>query len=540
METYLLTLQHYIVLLMFSVISAFGIVKFQIKNKIDFEKLLSKRANHLAVFFFLTYLFVMLWLSIERHASFASNYYDLAVMAQTMFNTTQNKFMLMTWEDMTNYPRFAGGMVEVIFVFVAFIYYFFSSPYALICLQTLAIAATIFPLARVAAHNSIIPGTMTLLAGILFLTSLPLQFGNLFDFHAYGFAPLACAWLVWSIIKNDGKLIAISLLFIFLIRNELALIGVGVGFYFAIKKNWLKSLSVTSISIGYYAFITQILSPLFGEVPQQMNSYSFHGHLGNNALEIFVNIVSHPVDSLALMIDSEDKKINVLRLIWNTGIIPLVFGFPILIIAMPILAVYYLSRVDLHQSIFLHYHLSYISFFLIAPILGIKFFEERIQKKSSKIAVFSLILFALGSWFFPIRTRNTYQYAKEFIIERSSNHKYHLDQLESAVDYVNKNLTYQDSLSVTEYLAAHVAHRNLMALYPNARRTADYLLIDLYPEYSGGGPGGDIRIKAKDDLNYNNVELVLNLEGVILLKRKMLISEDERNKNKKKASEIKF
>lgn len=144
-------------------------------------------ATAVTVVLIVLYIAVFSYLSVIRYLSFNSHYYDLGIMDQVVFNTSEGRILRMTDPEIArNTSRFSVHS-DPLLVTLAPLYKIVDSPINLLVAQTVVLglgAWAVYLIACRVLKNA----WAAVLFVFLYLNYYPLQLANLFDFHAVTFA----------------------------------------------------------------------------------------------------------------------------------------------------------------------------------------------------------------------------------------------------------------------------------------------------------------------------------------------------------------
>ncbi len=115
-----------------------------------------RHANRLLLILIALCAIVFSYLSVVRHYTFNTAVYDLAIIDQAVWNTSQGRwFEVNLLEDtMPGLTNKLGDHVEPILLPLALLYLIRSSPDVLLLVQAIALATVIWPLYQLARHRS--------------------------------------------------------------------------------------------------------------------------------------------------------------------------------------------------------------------------------------------------------------------------------------------------------------------------------------------------------------------------------------------------
>jgi len=199
------------------------------------------------------YILFFSWLSVNRLLSFNDHYYDLGIMNQTVYNTSQGRFLQMTNQDfLKNTLRFANHFDPLLIIFSP-LYRLFPSPIWLLIGQTVAIALgalAVYLISKKITKKK----TISLVFAFLYLNYYPLQRVNLFEFHAVALAiPLLLFSYYYLVIKRAPKKIRKKVSLVkWLLNYENYIVGLLFIFLALLAK---ENVSLTVAFLAIYMFL---------------------------------------------------------------------------------------------------------------------------------------------------------------------------------------------------------------------------------------------------------------------------------------------
>jgi len=121
--------------------------------------------------------------SLLRHYNFQTQTWDLAVFVQVMWNTLDGRIMINNLEDVPN--TLGVHFSPILFLLVPF-YALWKSPYALLIIQSLALALGAWPLFEL-SKKILKDANWALIISIAYLLYPALHWSNIYDFHPVTF-----------------------------------------------------------------------------------------------------------------------------------------------------------------------------------------------------------------------------------------------------------------------------------------------------------------------------------------------------------------
>ncbi|MHB8688596.1 MAG: DUF2079 domain-containing protein, partial [Candidatus Dormibacteraceae bacterium] len=234
-------------------------------------------------------------LSTLRHESYHSFGFDLGLFNQVFWNTTQGRLFESTMSQALPVPHsLLGDHFSPIFLFLMPFYFAYPHPETLLVIQTLALALGAWPvylLARLKLPAGYAPWWV--LAYFLFV---PLAYINLDDFHEVALAVAPMGFALYFLESGRRGWFLISLLVAFLVKEEMALIGAGVGGYILLgKRDWKLGLGVLAGSLAAFVAIIQIAIPFFASGRSYPYFASRYANVGGSPGGILKTLATNPI-----------------------------------------------------------------------------------------------------------------------------------------------------------------------------------------------------------------------------------------------------
>jgi len=244
-----------------------------------------------------------------RHYNFYTQTWDLAAFVQSFWSATQGHGLTNSLEQVENHLGVHWS--PFLFLLVPF-YFFFRSPYALLFLQTAALAIGALPVFYFAKQKLPSPWPFAVAAAYLLYPGL--QWTNLYDFHEISFfVPLflssiyfmeARRWgwagffLALSAAVKEDAIIAVAFAGIYLLfafRSSAAPVKIGIRHESRIK-SWIKNkpfgVFVIILALVYFLLAVKVFMPAVGGGVLRFDRYA---NLGENPAAIVKNVAANPV-----------------------------------------------------------------------------------------------------------------------------------------------------------------------------------------------------------------------------------------------------
>ena len=213
---------------------------------------------------------VMLAAAWARHATFRSNAYDLGLFENLLWNTSHGRWF---HSDVLG-RSFWGEHFSPILFPVAFIHRVLPHPLTLLALQTVALAAGAFPLARLARRELKHEGLAHAVV-VAYLAYLPLRNVAMFDFHPVVFATPLLIEAFASFREERFKRGLVACLVALLAKESVALPVAALGVYVAfVLQRRALGIGLALFAVALLAFVVGWLVPsVRGEAYPFLNRY---------------------------------------------------------------------------------------------------------------------------------------------------------------------------------------------------------------------------------------------------------------------------
>lgn len=364
-----------------------GLGALQLRN-IMFIFIKKHRIESILALFVLVFIVYFSWVSINRLNTFRSNYFDLGIMDQVVYNTSRGRFLEMTNQDLkTNASRFAIHFDPLLAVFAP-IYLIYPNPIVLLVAQAIAIglgAVAVYLIGVTILKNKL----YSLLFAVSYLFYFPNQRAVIFDVHAVVFAT---AFLLFTIYFSLVKKYIVMLVFIvlsLLTKEHVGMITFLFGLYmFFFQKERKYSLIVMTLSIFFF------LTTFLYIIPQARQAGHFalryFEDVGDSPTEIIINLFKNPTYIWNKL--TTDQAKNYLIGLFIPQFVFMVFAPVEFLIALPELAINLISTNGNMRAIYFHYNAVLIPFIYFSAITGFHRMKLFIQSSVNRKVLITLYI----------------------------------------------------------------------------------------------------------------------------------------------------
>ncbi|WP_245646929.1 DUF2079 domain-containing protein [Microtetraspora niveoalba] len=208
------------------------------------------------------------------------------------------------------------------------LYWLRDGPETLILAQAVLFALAI-PFLWLYARRSLGIGAAYLVA-VAYALSWPIAEAADFDIHEVAFVPVLTAAMIERFQARRYLVSFLCMFALLLVKEDMGLAVIGFGAYLVVTGRRFDGVCVALIGAAWTGLVRGALIPMLGG---DTGDFWAYGHLGRNAGELIVNIATHPLQTLALLVDNEGKVDTLVLLGW-----PVLFAClfsPLTLIAVP-------------------------------------------------------------------------------------------------------------------------------------------------------------------------------------------------------------
>ncbi len=250
-----------------------------------------------------------------------------------------------------------------------------------------------------------VKGSSFYLSMILIAINLPLH--RLF--FSYHFELLTVFFFLLFFVGiefNKTYISILSILFLLLLKEDMAIYVFCLGMFFAFQRNWRYAIFLTTISLLYFFFVPSFFQRSL-DSSTHVDWLQDWSKWGKSYSEIVFNVLANPLKVL----DSIFLKWKVLKE-FLFAFSPLILLTPSLIlVSLPIFILHFISDRIWYNSLYNYYSYTIVSFFILSFLFSIvKLTQSKIKDYTSAILLVSISLSlysSSGDKFFPYARINT-------------------------------------------------------------------------------------------------------------------------------------
>lgn len=306
------------------------------------------------------------YVSINRLNTFRSNYFDLGIMDQVVYNTSKGRLLEMTNQDLrSNASRFAIHFDPLLALFAP-IYVFFASPNVLLIAQAITLglgAVAIYLIAKKITSQKL----TSLFFAVSYLFYFPNQRAVIFDIHAVVFATTFLLFAIYFSLIKKYRIMMIFIILSLLTKEHIGMITFLFGLYiFFIQKERKTGITVITVSLIFF------ISTFFYIIPHARQSSHFalryFEDVGDSPSSVMLNLIKNP--SYIWEKISTDQAQKYLRGMFVPHVVFMIFSPLEFLIALPELAINLISTNGNMRAIYFHYNAVLVPFIYFSAIMG--------------------------------------------------------------------------------------------------------------------------------------------------------------------------
>ena len=414
-------------------------------------------------------------LSLFRHQALLTGILDLGYYAQLAWEMSQLQVPRSSiWHDAV-----WGNHATFILAAAAPFLRLHPDPKTLLVMQSIVLGLGAVPAYCLGRRVWAKPSAGVVTAGV-YLLYPPLQFANLFDFHADTFATpiLLAAFASIFAGKTGWALVWAGLLM--LVKEDMALVSLTFGVYVAAIHRRPSGLGLAAAAVTVFALLIWVVIPNWTQTPY----FSVHNrwrHLGNTPWELIASPVLHPDVFFGTILQPE--RLGYLAML----VVPLA-GLPllapeILAVGLPPLVSNLLSNIEMQYTIRGHYTAALTPILIAAAVVGSRraatWAQERGWRPSAVLAAMAATSVIASVTFSPLPWSQDPFARKQFWDVNPR----------PAVVAIAARIPSSASVSAANHVGAHLALRNAIYPFPTGMDRADYVIVDVSGlDYIGSSP----------------------------------------------------
>lgn len=421
---------------------------------------------------------------IYAHANFRTTGYDLGIFDQAIRAYAHFDKPVVPFKG-PDYNIW-GDHFHPIIATIAPLYWFFNTPYVLIVVQALLLAASIPVVYRFTLRRT--DARMSLVVAATYGLGWPMLGLIDFDFHEIAFGMPILALAIDALDRRDDRKLLLWSALLLLVREDMGIVVAALGFIALVQsgRKRLPALGLMLAGVVTYLVVTSVVIPAFAADGYAYSSQ--YDALGDSLPEILISIVTHPWHAIELLFNPVVKAKTLAYLFLPLALLPL--RSPYVLIALPLLAGrMFNSRDNLWQAAF-HYNALPWLVLVVAMVDGahkLGLFEPGplARRLRTALAVWIVVVpLFLVSPLNPVEPhpKALWEMRGAFSTTgvRPTNAQWH-----QILDFIPHNTC----VEAENRLAPHMTTRNYVSLVDTQRGTADFVVINQVARDTGGNDG---------------------------------------------------
>jgi uncharacterized membrane protein len=299
-----------------------------------------------------------------RHWAFGSSY-DLAIYDQAVWHFSRFEIPA---SSIRGYSNLFGDHFHPVLILFAPLYWVWSSPSALLVAQGVLFGLSIVPVFLFArgrvgdAAGLLIAGAYGLFWG--------LQHAAAFDVHEFAFAPLFVATAILAMERRQWRLFSVALVAVALTKEDLLPLVAWFGAYLWWTGHRRRGLTVMVMGLLAFAVVVGFLIPYLGA--QDNFGYS----------SAYAAVVQQPWRIPEGLVSPPTKLYT--ALMWLGPFAFLSLASPLVVLAIPLVLVRFLSSSPLHWGTAFHYTAPLAPILAMAAADGVARVVEKMRSESAR------------------------------------------------------------------------------------------------------------------------------------------------------------
>jgi uncharacterized membrane protein/pimeloyl-ACP methyl ester carboxylesterase/uncharacterized membrane protein YbhN (UPF0104 family) len=502
------------------------------KNKwfLKLESFISKyRYETGLAFLILSYLIYFTVATFLRFNNFYTGRFDLGNMDQVVWNTIHGRIFQLTDPNGTDIVSRIIFHSDFLLILLSPFYLIWSNPKMLLLIQTFVLglgAIFIYSLSINIVKNK----KIALLLSFAFLIYPPLQYANLYDFHAVTLATTFLLGTFYFIRQKKYLWFLIFAVLSALTKENIWLATLIFGLYliFLNTKNKIKQKKPLIIGIVLSAIsIIVFYGLIFIAIPKIRGSehfaLSYYSDFGDSPGGIIKNIIFSPLKTISIFL--EPKRLSYLYQLFSSVGFLSIFSLPYLVFAIPDLLINILSNNSQLHQIYYQYTAAITPFVFISAIYGIAFLKKRFYCLSYNLVFYYLLCTTLASAYFIGPLPGSAHPNIDMFIKPLENRK-------AISEFIDK-IPAPYSIASTNNLGAHMSHRQRIYTIPVGINQADIVLFLLNDPFAQPSLFTQKEMAKNMEKDSKYVQVFKNGDFVAFEKKNLFITKNPRtNPNK--------
>src|SRR5437879_3650697 len=404
------------------------------------------------------------YLSVFRHQALLTGIYDLGYYAQLTWELSKLQIPRSSvWHDAV-WGNHATFILAVVVPFL----WLLPNPATLLVLQSIVLALGAVPAYCLGRRVWAEPLAGVVTAGV-YLLYPPLQFANLFDFHADTFAtPILLAAFASIFAGRTGWALVWACL-LMLVKEDMVLVSLTFGLYVAAVHRRPSGLGLAAAAAAVFALLIWVVIPNWVRSP----FFSVHNpwsHLGTTPWELITSPLLRPGLFFGTILQPERLGYLVMLVVPLAGL-PLLAP-EVLAVGLPPLVSNLLSTNEMQYTIRAQYTAALTPILIAAAVVGGRraavWIEERGWRPHAVLAAMAATSVIASRTFSPLPWSQDPFARKQFWDVKPR----------IALATFTSQIPSDATVSAANHLGAHFSFRKEIDIYPSVAHTEDFILVD--------------------------------------------------------------
>mgnify|MGYP001183731466 CR=1 FL=1 len=299
------------------------------------------------------------------------------------------------------------------------------------------------------------------------------------DFHPVSLAVPFIALAFLALERQSFRLLLMCCLVLLLCKEHLGLLVAGFGLLWLVRyREFTRSALLMLTGLGGFVLIMKALIRAFSPTGQHLMLYTDAGHisrygwLGASLEEVFLKLLTQPVETMQHVLFGMDGWLYLLLLLLPLLFLPLI-GFELLLPGMADLLANLLSSTPMPRSIFAYHSITLVPVLVVAAIHGSCRIHHCWRRASSELQAFAVVALTLAlAWlffpFFALPGGSGFWAPKQVL-------RFHDADYAVVRDLISPEM----SVSVQANLGAHFTQRYEAYIYPEKVDDVDAVILRL-------------------------------------------------------------
>lgn len=414
-------------------------------------------------------------------------------------------------------------------------------PYAetLHFVQTTALMSSLYPLVRYAQEK--LGRAAASWAGVMILFYPTLHYINLYEFEYLRFSIPALAWAFYAAHAGRDRLYVASVCAALLTREDVSLAVIALGIYVAsVGRRKALGAATAAAALAYCVAAVKWVMPSYREYGAALGLVIF-SRFGASAGEIFVNVISRPVEIVTHMFEPM-KTANLMMHFLPLSFTPLL-GLPVFLVALPTIGLLMLNQYMTYTSFILYYLSPAIPFLFFASVDGcallIRALEPRVGALRARMCVmtFTVSCAAVAAIWFGALPFSLQFWLKSHRVGVFYTTNFHVSNYIPTAHTAARNalvaaVPREARVAAEQPFLPHLFDRREMLCFPDDVGRADYALFDRGVEKRTGCQKTFLDFRNDPERYYLEIEsdpatweLVMERDGGKLFRRRKPLRE---------------